>query len=156
MRDNIWYNVQIINTYAPCIVGSSRWNNIVNMETHCATTDRNVWCKKILSISDEAFILLCLINYGKRWFAEFVNVKKMVRKKFVSLLDSAAANTLSVLLSIKQKKDQWTEEDSKNLPASVYPVNNNDEELKRKRLKPALLQNFPVFTLYILKEQGCP
>jgi hypothetical protein len=28
--------------------------------------------------------------------------------------------------------------------------------LKRKRLKPALLQNFPVFTLYILKEQGCP
>ena len=77
------------------------------------------------------------------------------KAEFVSLFVSAAANTLSILLSIKQKKDQWTEEDSKNLPASVYPVNNNDEELKRKRLKPALLQNFPVFTLYILKEQGC-
>ena len=156
MRDNICYYAQIIDTYAPCIVGSSRWNNVVNMENHCATTDRKVWSKKILSISDEAFILLCLINYGKRWFAELVKAEKMVRKKSLLLFVTAAANTLSILLSIKQKKDQWTEEDSKNLPASVYPVNNNDEELKRKRLKPALLQNFPVFTLYILKEQGCP
>ena len=36
--------------------------------------------QKILSISDEAFILLCLINYGKRWFAELVKTEKMVRK----------------------------------------------------------------------------
>ncbi|KAI2513513.1 hypothetical protein MHU86_987 [Fragilaria crotonensis] len=47
------------------------------MENHCATTDRKVWSKKILSISDEAFILLCLINYGKRWFAELVKTEKM-------------------------------------------------------------------------------
>jgi hypothetical protein len=62
MKDNVCYYAQIINTYAPCIVGSSRWKNIVNMETHCATTDRKVWSKKILSIIDEAFIMLCLIN----------------------------------------------------------------------------------------------
>ena len=64
------------------------------METRCATTDRKVWSKKILSISDEAaFILLCLINYGKRWFGELVKAKKMVRKKFVSIsVSSAAAN----------------------------------------------------------------
>ena len=122
MRDNICYYAQIINTYAPCIVGSSRWNNIANMETHCATTDRKVWSTKILSISDEAFILLCLINYGKRWFSELVKAEKMVRKKFLLLLGCAAVNTLSILLSIKQKKDQWTEEDSKNLPVSVNPV----------------------------------
>ena len=78
MRDNICYYAQIIDTYAPCIVGSSKWNNIINMENHCATTDRKVWSKKILSISDEAFILLCLINYGKRWFAELVKTEKMV------------------------------------------------------------------------------
>ncbi len=49
-----------------------------------------------------------------------VKAKKMVRKKFVSIsVSSAAANTLSILLSIKQKKDQLTEEDSKNLPVSV-------------------------------------
>jgi hypothetical protein len=142
-------------TFAPCNVGSSRWNNIVNMETHC-TTDREEWSKKILSISDEAFILLCWINYGKRWFTELAKAEKMVRKKFVLLLVSAAANTFSVLLSIKQKKDQWTEEDSKNLPVSAYPVRKNNEELKRKRLQPASLQNFPASTLYVLQEQGCP
>jgi hypothetical protein len=156
MRDNICFDAQIIDTYAPCIVGSSRWNNIVNMENRCATTDRKIWNKKILSISDEAFILLCLINYGKRWFGELVKAEKMVRKKCVSLFVSAAANTLSILLSIKQKKDQWTEEDSKNLPVSVYPVKKINEELKRKRLKPTLLQNFPASTLFVLQEQGCP
>jgi hypothetical protein len=102
------------------------------METHCATTDRKVWSKKALSISDEAFILLCLINYGKRWFGELVKAEKMVQKECVSLFVSAAGNTLSILLSIKQKKDQWTEEDSKNLPVSVYPFKKNNEELKRK------------------------
>ena len=71
-----------------------------------------------MSISDEAFILLCLINYGKRWFAELAKAKKMVGKKFLLLFVSAAAKTLSILLSIKQKKDQWTEQ-SKNLPISV-------------------------------------
>jgi hypothetical protein len=120
MRDNICYYAQIIDTYAPCIVGSSRWNNIVNMATHCATTDRKVWSKKILSISDEAFILLCLINYGKRWLGELVKAENMVRKKFGLLFVSAAANTLSILFSIYQKKDKWTEEDSKNLLVSVY------------------------------------
>ena len=61
------------------------------------------------------------------------------------------------LRSINQKKDQWTEEDSKNLPVSVYPVKKIDEELKRRRrLTPALLQNFPASTLYVLQEQGCP
>jgi hypothetical protein len=63
------------------------------METHCATTDRKVWSKKTLSISDEAFILLCLINYGKRWFGELVNAEKMVQKECVLLLVSAAGNT---------------------------------------------------------------
>jgi hypothetical protein len=36
--------------------------------------------QKILSICDEAYILLCLINYEKRWFAEVLKAKKKVRK----------------------------------------------------------------------------
>jgi hypothetical protein len=82
------------------------------MKAHCATTDRKVWSKKIFSISDEAFILLCLINYGKRWFADLAKAEKMLRKNFLLLFVSAAANILSILLSIKQKEDQWTEEGS--------------------------------------------
>jgi hypothetical protein len=86
MRDNICYYAQIIDTFAPCIVGSCRWNNVLNMENNCATTDRKVWSKKILSISDEAFILLCLINYGRRWFAELVKAEKMVRNKCIVIV----------------------------------------------------------------------
>ncbi len=52
----------------------------MNMEANCTTTNMRVWNKKILSISDEAFILLCLINYGKRWFGEVLKVEKKVRK----------------------------------------------------------------------------
>ncbi len=80
MRKNICHYAQIIDTYAPCIITSTRWNDNVNMEANCTTTDRRVWNKKILPISDEAFILLCLINYGKRWFAEVLKAEKKVRK----------------------------------------------------------------------------
>ena len=80
MRKNICHYAQIIDTYAPCIITSARWNSDVNMEANCTTTNRRVWNKKILSISDEAFILLCLINYGKRWFVEVRKAKKNVRK----------------------------------------------------------------------------
>jgi hypothetical protein len=155
MRENIFYYAQIINTYAPCIVVSSRWNNIVNMEIHCATTDVKVWSKKILSICDEAFILRCfLINYGKRWFGNLAKAEKMVRKQFVLLFVSAAANILSIFLSIQQKKDQWTEEDSKYLPVSVYPVKKINKKLKRRRLKPASLQNFPAPTYTFSRNKG--
>jgi hypothetical protein len=54
---------------------SARWNDDVNMVANCTTTN-----KKILSISDEAFILLCLMNYGKRWFVEVLRAEKKVRK----------------------------------------------------------------------------
>jgi hypothetical protein len=91
VRKNICHYAQIIDTYAPCIISSARWNNDVNMEANCTTTDRRVWNKTILLISDEAFILLCLINYGKRWFAEVVKAKKKVRK--VILLVSHITNT---------------------------------------------------------------
>jgi hypothetical protein len=61
--------------------------------------------QEFFSIRVEAFILLCLINYGKRWFAELVKAKKRVRKKFVLLLVSAAANTLAIYLVIHQTEE---------------------------------------------------
>ena len=70
MRNNICHYAKILDTYAPCIVKNTRWNNDANMEEYCTTTDRPTWDRRILTISDEAFLLLCLINYGKRWFAE--------------------------------------------------------------------------------------
>jgi hypothetical protein len=97
LRDNICYYAQIIDTYAPCIVGSSKWNNDLNMDFHCATTNKKVWNRKILSISDETFILLCLINYGKRWFAEFVKAEKLLVSKLSARTSQAATSNLHQL-----------------------------------------------------------
>jgi hypothetical protein len=62
IRKNICHCAQIIGTYAPCIITSARRNDDVNMEANCTTTNKRVWNKKILLITDEAFILLCLMN----------------------------------------------------------------------------------------------
>ena len=128
MRDNICYYAQIIDTYAPCIVGSSKWNNIINMENHCATTDRKVWSKKILSISDEAFILLCLINYGKRWFAELVKTEKMVSASDWSVTEKNKKLTSFVVTCWKQQIGTWTDEDNKNLPVSYTMINEMNKQ----------------------------
>jgi hypothetical protein len=37
MRKNICHYAQIIDTYAPCIISSARWNDDVNMEANCTT-----------------------------------------------------------------------------------------------------------------------
>jgi hypothetical protein len=46
MRKNVCHYAQIIDTYAPCNITSSRWNDDVNMEANCSTTKRRVWNKK--------------------------------------------------------------------------------------------------------------
>jgi hypothetical protein len=66
MMKNICHYAQVIDTYSPCIKASARWNDDVSMEEKYTTTKWKVWNKRILSISDTAFILLYLINYGKR------------------------------------------------------------------------------------------
>lgn len=81
MRQNVCHYATIIDTYAPCIVGYSKWNNDVNMNRYCATTDWKMWGEKVLSISDEAFIVVCLICYARKWHTEFiVKPEKQVRK----------------------------------------------------------------------------
>ena len=80
MRKNIVHYATVIDTYAPCITGSIKWNNDVNMDSYCATTDRTTWNRNILTMSDEAFMLLCLINYGKRWFNECIKIQRKVRE----------------------------------------------------------------------------
>jgi hypothetical protein len=79
-----------------------------------------------------------LDQFWERWFGEVVKAKKMERKEMRGALCSCSSHYLIYLVTHQTKKDQWTEEYSKNLPVSVYPVKKNNEELKRKRLKPAL------------------
>ena len=67
MRENNYHYANIIDDFAPCIVLSKVWNDDVKMNLYCNTSDTKLWAKKILSISDEAFLVLVLLNYTDRW-----------------------------------------------------------------------------------------
>ena len=80
MRNSMIHYVQLIDAYAPCVVSSRAWNNDANMGAYCGP-NANMFERKILSISDEAFLLVVLINYAARWQSEYANDIKKVRDK---------------------------------------------------------------------------
>ena len=86
MRQNICHYAEVLDTYGPCVVRSTRWNNDSNMELYCTTTDRKAWSENIMTISDEAFILLCLVNYSRRWYHECIKENKVVSMEMTSTL----------------------------------------------------------------------
>ena len=76
MRKNMVHYVQLIDSYAPCVVSKRAWNNEANMAAYCGSNNRCFECF-VLSISDEAFLLVVLDNYATRWQAEYANdIKK--------------------------------------------------------------------------------
>jgi hypothetical protein len=72
--------VQLIDAYAPCVVSSHAWNNDANIGAYCGP-NANMFEREVLSISDEAFLLVVLINYAARWQSEYANDIKKVRDK---------------------------------------------------------------------------
>ena len=73
MRNNIVQQcVHLIDIYAPCIVGYTKWNDVDNMNQNCG--DNVVWFQEhVFSVSDEAFLLTVLYNYyGANWMSEIV------------------------------------------------------------------------------------
>ena len=69
--------VQLIDLYAPCVVSRRAWNNESNMAAYCGA-NASMFERKVLSISDEAFLIVVLINYAARWHAEYANGIKKV------------------------------------------------------------------------------
>ena len=80
LRSNILHYVRVVDSYAPCIVGSSTWNSDSNMEQFCGDNNDNFQAY-VLSVSDEAFMLLVLINYGPTWFSEIEIERHKVSKR---------------------------------------------------------------------------
>jgi hypothetical protein len=70
MRANVCRYCAILGMYAPCIVSYQTWNHDANMNHYCRTTDPKLFNANVLSVSDEAFLLLVLINGGARWMSE--------------------------------------------------------------------------------------
>lgn len=70
MRADVCHYCAILDMYAPCVVSNRSWNNDANMHRNCCTSDAKLFNNFVLSVSDEAFMLLVLINAGARWMAE--------------------------------------------------------------------------------------
>lgn len=68
-RCNLVHYVHLIDIYAPCIVGHSNWNDKANMTRYCGESGA-LFNDFVFSISDEAFVLLVLLNYTKTWMSE--------------------------------------------------------------------------------------
>ena len=78
LRDNCAFYCDVLDHYAPAVVGK-RWNDDANMKAFCTTTDTKAFGRHVLLVSDEAFIILVLVNASPRWMAEIICAENMVR-----------------------------------------------------------------------------
>jgi hypothetical protein len=67
LRKNIVHYITFIDTFAPCLVGNSKWNNTMQ-DQRVGPSSFN----ELLSTSDETFLVLVILNYAPRWYAEVV------------------------------------------------------------------------------------
>ena len=72
--------VQLIDANAPCVVSSCAWNNRANMAADCGSNSC-LFERHVLLISNEAFLLVVLVNYLTRWKAEYEHDIKKVSNK---------------------------------------------------------------------------
>ena len=78
LRQNQVHYTTLIDVFAPCIVSNSMWNDDALMAKYCGDNQYN-FQEHVLTISDEAFLLLVLVNYAARWTAELQLQTKVVR-----------------------------------------------------------------------------
>ena len=74
MRENCAFYCELLDHYAPAVV--TTWNCDENMKAFCTTNDTRAFAKHVLSVSDEAFIILVLVNSSPRWMAEIIRAEK--------------------------------------------------------------------------------
>ena len=103
LRDNCGFYCGILDHYAPAVVGSKKWNNDTNMKAFCTTTDIKAFGRHVLSVSDEAFIILVLVNSSPRWMAEIIRTETMVRCCAWPVLDSAKKHETDTWFSNRHK-----------------------------------------------------
>ena len=69
LRENLVQYVNLIDIYVPCIVGRTNWHKNANMNNHCGESSA-LFNDFVFSVSDEAFLLLVLLNYTATWMSE--------------------------------------------------------------------------------------
>jgi hypothetical protein len=59
LRKNIVHYIRFIDTFAPCLVGNSKWNNTMQDQQDGPSS-----LNDLLSASDETFLVLVILNYA--------------------------------------------------------------------------------------------
>lgn len=81
MRENFGVYLSFIDMFAPCVVGDNVWNAKPNPLDKVVREGARL--DTVLTVSDEAFILLCFKNYSAKWKAEAeleINARKQRKK----------------------------------------------------------------------------
>ena len=97
-KDSIKY-AEFLDTYAPCIAGEALWHDRGMNVLDCAGNNTNRLAE-LLTVSDEAFLVVCFVNYHARWNAEYDNIvaKVSVAVTVVSLCMFLFVNTNMLLV----------------------------------------------------------
>jgi hypothetical protein len=132
MRADVCHYCAILDMYASCIVSFRTWNDDTKMNRFCCTTDAKLFNAHVLSVSDEAFLLLVLINSGARWMAEIKRESGKVRA--IVKLISVDAYFLKVFFHSIQKKKTWTEEQELAMPVSKLLCDASEHHVRTKLL----------------------
>lgn len=77
LRNNSTHYLQLVDAFAPCLVGKYLWNNDTAMARMCSSLHQHEF-DNLFSVSDEAFVLLLIDNYAARWVAEATLQKQLV------------------------------------------------------------------------------
>ena len=117
MRQNCAFYCEILDHYAPAVVGLQTWNNDNTMHSYCTTNDPKMFAKHVLSVSDEAFIILVLVNSSPRWMAEIIRAENQVCHRNVYIIYSLLALLTHYYL---QALNRWTEADEAAMPVRKY------------------------------------
>jgi len=94
MRLNVTFYAHIINHFAPCVVSVQVWKDFKATKHHL--TKKEDPLEQFLTVSDEAFMLVVLLNYQDRWTAEFElqqQQKYKVRKIVLVFVCTACTNS---------------------------------------------------------------
>jgi hypothetical protein len=109
MRKNCGFYSEILDMYAPAIVSAKVWNNEAYMKAYCGTDDPKEFSNHVLTLSDEAFLLLVLINYSANWYSEI----QKKQRRYVWGVDchyAIIARLSSNCTNIYQANNMWTAE----------------------------------------------
>jgi hypothetical protein len=106
LRNNLVQYVHLIDIYGPCIVGASNWNNTDNMERYCGN-NASLFNDRVLSLSDEAFLLVVLINYSAEWMWKIEMETTEVRAIEQSHVQPFCYLNLPIVLFTDTSQSDW-------------------------------------------------